>query len=157
MPYLAEPPKENPSAYFVMDRSNAEDITRLDQQDTMLTKGLGTFPEQPDPLRFKRVLDIGCGTGGWLRETAKAYPTIDRLFGADINGNILDYARVKAANEHLTDRIKFQAMDVLRVIEFPNGWFDLVNLRLGTSWLRTWDWKKFLVECRRVCRPGGTI
>jgi predicted TPR repeat methyltransferase len=66
MPYVTEPPKENPSAYFVMDRSNLEEMTRLDNQDTMLTKGMGVMPEQPDPTNFKRILDIGCGTGGWL-------------------------------------------------------------------------------------------
>jgi ubiquinone/menaquinone biosynthesis C-methylase UbiE len=88
---------------------------------------------------------------------ARTYPTVETLWGGDISGKILDYARHKAAEQQLANRVRFQTMDALRVIEFPNGAFDLVNLRLGTSWLRTWEWKKLLVECRRVCRPGGTI
>jgi hypothetical protein len=32
-----------------------------------------------------------------------------------------------------------------------------VNERFGVSYLRTWDWNKFLTECIRVCRPGGVI
>src|SRR5262249_31999611 len=39
----------------------------------------------------------------------------------------------------------------------PPASFDLVNQRLGFSWLRTWDWKKLLLEHQRVCRPGGII
>jgi SAM-dependent methyltransferase len=35
--------------------------------------------------------------------------------------------------------------------------FDLVNQRLGISWLRTWEWRKLLLEYQRVCRPGGII
>jgi ubiquinone/menaquinone biosynthesis C-methylase UbiE len=53
--------------------------------------------------------------------------------------------------------VQFQAMDALRVLSFPDGFFDLVNQRLGVSWLRTWDWTKILVEYQRVVRPGGII
>jgi ubiquinone/menaquinone biosynthesis C-methylase UbiE len=48
-------------------------------------------------------------------------------------------------------------MDALRVLEFSGGSFDLVNQRLGASWLRTWEWRKLLLEYQRVCRPGGII
>lgn len=35
----------------------------------MVTKAMGgALPEQADPTLFRRVLDIGCGTGGWLIE-----------------------------------------------------------------------------------------
>ncbi len=158
MPYLTQPPKENPSAYFVTDRSNLEEIDRLDNQDTMLTNGMGgVLPEQPDPTTFRSILDVGCGTGGWLVEIAKTYPTIEKLRGGDINTKILEYARAKAVAEQLGDRMQFEPMDALRIIEFANGSFDLVNQRLGASWLRTWEWTKILLEYRRVCRPGGTI
>ena len=42
-------------------------------------------------------------------------------------------------------------------LEFPTSSFDLVNQRLGASWLRTWEWTKLLVEYQRVTRPGGII
>jgi SAM-dependent methyltransferase len=48
-------------------------------------------------------------------------------------------------------------MDALRMLEFPPRSFDLVNQRLGMSWLRTWEWKKLLLECQRVLRSGGII
>jgi SAM-dependent methyltransferase len=48
-------------------------------------------------------------------------------------------------------------MDVLDGLEFPTASFDLVNLRSGVSFLRTWDWTKLLGELLRVTRPGGVI
>ncbi len=38
---------------------------RLNQQDWMLTAGMGrALSEQADSVIFRRVLDVGCGTGG---------------------------------------------------------------------------------------------
>ncbi len=48
-------------------------------------------------------------------------------------------------------------MDALRTLEFPAGSFDLVNQRMGWSYLRTWDWPNLLQEYRRVTRSGGVI
>jgi ubiquinone/menaquinone biosynthesis C-methylase UbiE len=45
----------------------------------------------------------------------------------------------------------------LRMLAFPNGFFDLVNLRCGSSFVRTWEWPKLLEEMRRVCRPDGVL
>jgi len=152
------PLKEHPSTYFVQDRSNVEEMTRLDIQDRMLNTAMGgVLPELADPTLLRRVLDVGCGTGGWLRETARTYPSIERLVGADISAKMLDYARTKAELQHLDGRVQFQTMDALRMLEFPTSSFDLVNQRLGTSWLRTWEWTKILLEYQRVSRPGGII
>lgn len=103
------------------------------------------------------VLDVGCGAGGWLIETAKTYPHIKKLVGVDISDKMLAYPRVQAQAQQLDGRVEFQAMDALRILEFPPASFDLVNQRLGNSWLRTWEWKKILLEYQRVTRPGGII
>src|SRR5215469_2417565 len=92
-----KPENEHPSAYFVQDRSNVEEMTRLSIQDKMLTTGMGgVLPELADPTNLRRVLDVGCGTGGWLMETARTYPTIEKLIGADISLKMLAYARNQA-------------------------------------------------------------
>jgi ubiquinone/menaquinone biosynthesis C-methylase UbiE len=70
---------------------------------------------------------------------------------------MLAYARAQARASTLDERVEFRMMDALRVLEFPNGFFDLVNQRSGLSWLRTWEWTKILIEYQRVCRPGGII
>ena len=82
-----KPRPEHPSTYFVQDHSNQEELTRLQIQDELITAGMGgVLPEQPDPARLQRVLDVGCGTGGWLIETARTYPTIELLIGVDVGG-----------------------------------------------------------------------
>ena len=48
-------------------------------------------------------------------------------------------------------------MDALRMLEFPRSYFDLINQRLGMSYLRTWDWSRLLQEYQRVTCPGGIV
>lgn len=153
-----DPKREHPSTYFVQDRSNQDELNRLQMQDQMLTTSMGgVLPEQSDPAAFQRVLDVGCGSGGWLIETAKAYPGMTQLVGVDASARMLDYAREQAAAQGVSDRVEFHVMDALRMLEFPDQFFDLVNQRLGQGYLRTWDWSKLLQEYQRVCRPGGVI
>ncbi len=149
---------EHPSTYVVQDRSNQDELIRLHVQDQMLTASQGgVLPEQPDPRQFERVLDVGCGTGGWLIEAARTYPTMKRLVGVDASLTLIEYARAQAAAAQVQDRVEFSVMDALRMLEFPAGFFDLVNQRLGMSWLRTWDWPKLLHEYQRVVRVGGVV
>jgi ubiquinone/menaquinone biosynthesis C-methylase UbiE len=158
MPTPSHSRREHPSTYVVQDRSSEEELTRLRLQDEMVTTGMGgVLPEQPDPASFQRVLDVGCGTGGWLIETAKTYPTITLLIGVDISSKILEYARTQAEAEQVSDRVQFVEMDALRMLEFPTNYFDLVNQRFGVGYLRTWDWPKLLAEFQRVTTPGGVI
>jgi ubiquinone/menaquinone biosynthesis C-methylase UbiE len=158
MPIPPEPQREYPSTYFVQDRSNQEELNRLQIQDHMLTAGMGgVLPEQPDPTAFPRVLDVGCGTGGWLIELAQTTPTRTRLVGADVSFTFVEYARAQAEAAQVSDRVEFRVMDALLMLEFPTGSFDLVNHRFASSWLRTWNWPKLLHEYQRVCRPGGVV
>jgi ubiquinone/menaquinone biosynthesis C-methylase UbiE len=149
---------EHPSTYFVEDRSSKDDLARLQLQDRMLTTAMGgVLAEQPDASRFRHVLDVGCGTGGWLIEVARAYPTIQTLFGVDISSYMVAFARSQAQAAGVYDRVEFLVMDALRRLEFPSGYFDLVNQRSGASYLRTWDWPHLLQEYQRVTRIGGMV
>jgi SAM-dependent methyltransferase len=153
-----QPRREHPNTYFVQDRSNLEEMTRLQIQDEMLTTGMGgVLQEQPNPTIFRRVLDVGCGTGGWLIEAAKTYPTMSLLVGVDVSNKMVEYAQGQAEAQQVSDRVQFRAMDALRMLEFPANYFDLVNQRFGASFLRKWDWPKILQEYQRVARPGGVI
>ncbi|HTK07884.1 MAG TPA: class I SAM-dependent methyltransferase [Ktedonobacteraceae bacterium] len=158
MPLPPEPRGEHPSTYFVEDRSNQEELNRIQIQDRLYTAGMGgVLPEQPDPTRFLRVLDVGCGTGNWLIELAQTIPTCARLVGVDASATFVEYARAQAMDAQVSDRVEFHVADALRMLEFPDASFDLVNHRLASSWLRTWDWRKLLQEYRRVCSPGGVV
>lgn len=131
---------------------------RLQKQDLWMTSWMGgALAEQTNTESLRRVLDVGCGTGGWLLETANTYPHISLLIGVDTNNRLLQFARKQAETRQVNERVEFHVMDALRMLEFPNDYFDLVNVRVAVSYLRTWDWPKFLQECRRVTRPGGVI
>ncbi len=153
-----DPRREHPSTYFVQDRSNLEELARLQVQDQMTTAAMGgVLPEQPAPTSFQRVLDVGCGTGDWLREAARTYPSMSLLVGVDVSSKMIAYARAQAEAQQVSDRVEFHTMDVLRRLEFPSEYFHLVNQRFGWSFLRTWDWPKLLNEMQRVTQPDGVI
>jgi ubiquinone/menaquinone biosynthesis C-methylase UbiE len=154
----AEPRPEHPSIYVIEDRSSETEMTRLHIQDQLLTSAMGgVLPEQPDPASFQRIIDVGCGTGDWLIETATTYPSISLLIGVDISNSMIEFARMQAAAAGVNDRVEFHVMDALRMLEFPEAYFDLVTHRAAASWLRTWDWRKLLQEYRRIGRPGGVV
>jgi ubiquinone/menaquinone biosynthesis C-methylase UbiE len=153
-----EKKQELPSTYFVQDRSNKEELIRLDEQDRLISTMMGgLLPEQEDPGRFQHVLDVGCGPGGWLIEMARTYPGISTLVGVDISERIIKYAHGQAKAAQVDDRVDFQIGDALRLSKLPASSFDLVHQRLGMSFLRTWEWPKLLSEYQRVCKPGGII
>jgi SAM-dependent methyltransferase len=149
---------DHPNTYFVQDRGNQDEMTRIEIQDKMLTQEMGgALPELSDHAQLRQILDVGCGTGGWLMEAAKAYPSIERLVGIDKSPQMIAYANAQAKAQHLDERVSFQTMDALRTLEFPVSTFDLVNQRATTSWLPTWQWKPLLQEYQRVSRSGGII
>jgi ubiquinone/menaquinone biosynthesis C-methylase UbiE len=145
------------STYFVEDRQNKEELTRLTIQDKMLTKAMGgVLAEQSDPTVFRHVLDVACGPGGWVIDAAQTYPEMS-LIGIDISSRMINYAREQAKAGQVADQVEFCVMDALRLLEFPDESFDLVNMRFSVSFMRIWDWPKMLSELQRVTRFGGVI
>jgi SAM-dependent methyltransferase len=151
--------RELSSTYFVQDKKKKKDeLARLTIQDQMITTAMGgVLTEQADPTVFRRMLDVACGPGGWLIKAAQTYPTIEKLVGIDISQQMIKYARTQAASNHVNDRVEFYVMDALQKLDFPADSFDLVNLRFGLSFLRTWDWPKLVSGLLRVTRPGGIV
>lgn len=158
MSQTPEPKREQPSTYIVEDRSSQDELERLRSLDQMFTRAMGgVLAEQPDPTIFERVLDVGCGTGGWLIELAKTVPSCRLLVGVDASLTFIKYARAQAEAAGVSDRVEFHVGDALRMLEFPNRYFDLVNHRSAVGWVRTWDWRKLLQEYQRVCRSEGVV
>ncbi len=82
----SHPQKQHYSGtYFVQDRRNEEELLRLAGQDRLVTASMGgVLAEQADPSAFRRVLDVACGSGGWVIEAAQTYPEMS-LVGIDVN------------------------------------------------------------------------
>jgi ubiquinone/menaquinone biosynthesis C-methylase UbiE len=149
---------EKPNTYVVQDRANQEELRRIEVQNRLAITGMGgVLPEQPDPTIFHSILDVGCGTGGWLIEVAKTIPTATQLVGVDVSHAYIGHARAQAEAAGVSDRVEFRVMDALLILDFRSKSFDLVNHRFASGWLRTWDWPKLLSEYRRVCCKGGVV
>ena len=149
--------QDNPSQYFVEDRSSNAELIRQLIQDNLVTVAMGgPLAEQADPASLHRVLDIGCGPGGWILEAARLYPQMN-LTGIDISWRMIEYARAEAQARRLTDGVEFLVMDALHPLKFSDSFFDLVNMRFGFSFLLVTDWPRLLRELLRVTRPGGVL
>ena len=149
--------QDNPSTYFVTHQHEVAEMVRLLLQDRLLTESMGgPLAEQRDSASLHRILDVGCGPGGWLLEVARLYPHM-ALTGIDISWKMIEYARTQKPGLHHSGTVEFRVMDATKPLAFPDAKFDLVNVRLASSFLLANQWPRFLVELRRVLRAGGIV
>src|SRR5215467_4144917 len=146
---------QNESTY-VFDSESAAEMARLLDQELLVSKQMGgLLEERPDFANIHRVLDIGCGPGGWVQEVTFAHPEIE-VIGIDISQTMIQYARVQAKVQGL-DNARFLLMDATKPLEFPDNFFDLINARFMISFLHSNTWPKLIQECWRITRSGGAI
>ena len=110
-----------------------------------------------DLSRARSVLEIGCGTGEWLRAVARQYPGL-QCIGIDE-----DELQVKAANALAyrdgLSQVAFLAQKINDIPPtlFPKGSFDLVHLSFLSRYILTADYSALAQMCAALCRPGGTV
>ncbi len=149
--------KDNPSTYFVHNQHDEAEMIRLLLQDQFITAGMGSVLAGLErPEAFQHVLDVACGPGGWVLETAALYPTM-QITGIDISWRMIEYARAQAQARRLARQVDFQVMDAMHPLQFSDNTFDLVNMRFASSFLHLKEWPVILNELLRVARPGGTV
>ncbi|HEY7270401.1 MAG TPA: class I SAM-dependent methyltransferase, partial [Dehalococcoidia bacterium] len=103
------------------------------------------------PLTGKRILDVGCGDGGALRDFVRLGAVPRDLTGVDL----LD-ARVERARE-LTPGACIEAGDA-QTLPFPDAAFDLVlGFTLLSSVLDKKPRARIAAEMGRVCSPRGAL
>jgi ubiquinone/menaquinone biosynthesis C-methylase UbiE len=143
--------------YFT-DPENAAEMARLTKQARMLTQVMGgLLGEEINPSQIHDILDLACGPGEWVLETAREYPG-KRVTGVDVSHLMIEYARFQARQQHL-DNAHFKVKNVLEGLDFPDASFDLINARLLAAFLfRTRNaWSDLIQEYIRITRPGGII
>jgi ubiquinone/menaquinone biosynthesis C-methylase UbiE len=110
-----------------------------------------------DLSRARSVLEIGCGTGEWLRTVARQYPDL-QCIGID-----QDELQVKAANALAyrdgLAQVVFLAHEIndLPPTLFPEASFDLVHLSFLSRYILTADYPALARMCAALCRPGGIV
>ena len=102
--------------------------------------------------RPQHILDVGCGIGGstlYLADKFNASATGITLSPAQVTR-----AKQRAQDAGLSQQAQFQVADALNM-PFADNSFDLVwSLESGEHMPNK---QKFLQECRRVLKPGGTF
>jgi ubiquinone/menaquinone biosynthesis C-methylase UbiE len=150
-----QPGKQNERTY-VLDAESTMEMARLLRLDQLLTRSMGgIFPENPDLTGVRRVLDLACGPGGWVLETARSYADMD-VVGVDISERMITYANAQAEVQQ-RGNASFGVMDILQPLNFPDASFDLINARWLVGFMHTDRWSVLLQECLRLLRPGGLL
>jgi SAM-dependent methyltransferase len=96
-----------------------------------------------------RVLDAGCGTGGFLRWLVDR-ASVTRAAGVDLAGDAIELARERVPEAELE-------VASLAAIPFTDGSFDLVVTNDVLQHVPEDEVERSLAELARVLVPGGTL
>ena len=101
-------------------------------------------------LHGKRVLDLGCGEGGYARELCRRGANV---VGVDGSARLVEVARQRALNEHL--EISHLHANASALDEIAPSSFDLVLASM--SLMDVEDYSGAVREIRRVLNYGGEL
>jgi ubiquinone/menaquinone biosynthesis C-methylase UbiE len=99
-----------------------------------------------------RLLDIGCGTGAFLREVKRNHPRL-AVTGLDLSAPYLAVARRRLQPWSRTRLIEGAA----EAMPFADGEFDIVSCLYLFHELPAQVRRAVVAETRRVLKPGGTL
>ncbi|CAG8472896.1 11377_t:CDS:2 [Paraglomus occultum] len=128
-----------------------EEIKRAHEQtciDNTIWNGSYSAPISENLSLGASVLDVGCGAGSWMINTALDYPK-SVFVGVDI---------IPIFSEDRPPNTVFLKCNVLDGLPFPDNTFDFVRqtyLIISMDW-QSWK-EKVVKELIRVTKPGGYI
>lgn len=141
---------------YPLGLEDSTELARATYQDRFLTRHMGgVFPELEDISFVSRILDVGCGPGGWALDVAHDYPKIE-VVGIDLSEMMIEYASACARSQGM-DNARFMVMDALQPLDFDDESFELLNARYASLFVPTQRWPAFIAECLRLTTHGGII
>jgi demethylmenaquinone methyltransferase / 2-methoxy-6-polyprenyl-1,4-benzoquinol methylase len=134
--------------------------SRYDLMNDLMSGGLhrlwkAAMIEALNPPRADRpfaLLDVAGGTGDIAFRAAKAAGAGFRATVCDINSDMLDVGRARAAVAHFDDRVFFVEGNA-EALAFPDRSFDAYTIAFGIRNVPRID--SALREAFRVLKPGG--
>jgi ubiquinone/menaquinone biosynthesis C-methylase UbiE len=97
------------------------------------------------------VLEIGCGAG---RVGAHLSEHVQLWIGADASANMLAHAKAALASR---PNVRFVHLNGFDLHGVESGSLDAVYCTAVFMHLDEWDRYRYIVEARRVLRPGGRL
>ena len=141
---------------YINNIKSVGEWVRLDHQARLVGKATGLLPAQLDEMEFTRILDVGCGPGRWALDIAADRPEAE-VTGIDLSTEMMNYANARARTQNLNN-VSFQVQDFLaKTLPFPEGSFDLINVRFAVGWLKDGGWLLLLSRCFVLLKPGGYL
>lgn len=123
--------------YYAMGRQAAEDIAGLLARNNLQISDFGN------------ILDFGCGCGRIIRHFRQK--TKANLHGTDYNSGLVNWCKKKLKFGD------FHKNELAPPLSYENDKFDFIYLISVFTHLDGDLQKKWMVELRRVLRPGGTL
>lgn len=107
----------------------------------------------------RRILDVGCGTGGTTIALALSDLEPDEVVGLDASALAVDAARVRAQGHGLTPpKVAFVHVAAGAMFPFAAGCFDMVTCVSVLEFVSTAGGREALMaEMLRVLKPGGHL
>lgn len=139
--------------HYPVRPDNALEFRRLSIQDEIFNDAFRLLPE--GVIAPKHILDVGCGTGGWIRRVAQAYPYA-KCTGLDKSDLLLGYARSVAESNKLAN-VTYKKGDMLEITTiFKQKRFDFIQMRF-CSWFLGNHRQEAVAACRDLLEPGGHL
>ena len=133
--------------YSAFELSN---LLRVQELERELLLVMGRYLQKD--LKHKAILEVGCGTGHWLRQFIQWGATPSNLAGVDLLPD-----RIALARELCPPQVHLDCKDASR-LSFPDGSFDVVwQATVFSSILNTQTRDAVAKEMYRILRPNGLI
>jgi SAM-dependent methyltransferase len=113
---------------------------------SQVLRGLSLAPlSQPLP----KILDVGCGTGIWVKDLARRFPR-STVVGIDPSDRFFPTSSIPS-------NCCFRVGDVLQRLPFLDDCFSFVHQRFLFTAIPAARWPQVLAELARVTTPGGWV
>ncbi|KAG9222320.1 hypothetical protein CCMSSC00406_0002655 [Pleurotus cornucopiae] len=129
-----------------------EELDRLDRQHLLFIEVMGKYPR---PIRqvltpafpgdTKNVLDLGCGSGSWIMQIARDFPSCDAV-AVDL---------VPMQSTAMPFNCRSEVDDINLGLQHFYDDFDFVHARLISSGIK--DFPALIHEIARTLKPGGLL
>ncbi|WP_194813446.1 cyclopropane-fatty-acyl-phospholipid synthase family protein [Nocardia sp. XZ_19_385] len=107
-----------------------------------------------DPGAPLRLLEIGCGSGDYVRHAATLNPRLTAL-AVDYQAEVAQEAAANVAEWGLSDRVEVRHADVRELDLEPQ--FDLITMHNNIYYFPVEDRTKLLEQARSLLAPGGRL